>query len=99
MQKKTSYDTLDFEVFGKVQGVYFRKYTQEEAKKLGLVGWVMNTESGTVVGTLQGPSDKVKTMKNWLEKVGSPKSKIEKCNFANESQVTALGFKAFDVRK
>ena len=43
-----------FEVSGKVQGVYFRAYTQKQAKKLGLVGWCMNTERGTVIGEIQG---------------------------------------------
>lgn len=31
-----------------------RKYTEDKAKKLGLVGWVMNTPEGTVVGQAQG---------------------------------------------
>ena len=46
--------SVDYEVYGKVQGVFFRKYTAAEAKKLKLVGWVMNTESGTVKGQMQG---------------------------------------------
>lgn len=29
-------------VHGKVQGVFFRKYTQRKAMELGLVGWVKN---------------------------------------------------------
>uniref|UniRef100_A0A8C5B702 Acylphosphatase n=1 Tax=Gadus morhua TaxID=8049 RepID=A0A8C5B702_GADMO len=51
--------SVDYEVFGRVQGVFFRKFTQAEAKKLGLVGWVRNTEAGTVEGQLQGPGSKV----------------------------------------
>jgi acylphosphatase len=43
-----------FEVFGKVQGVSFRAYTQKKAIALQLVGWCMNTSTGTVVGELQG---------------------------------------------
>ena len=34
---------VDFEVFGKVQGVFFRKFTNEKANSLGLRGWVKNT--------------------------------------------------------
>ena len=45
---------LEYEVFGKVQGVFFRKYTKKEADKLKLTGWVMNTEKGTVVGVADG---------------------------------------------
>ncbi|KAJ7345010.1 hypothetical protein JRQ81_000960 [Phrynocephalus forsythii] len=51
--------SVDYEVFGKVQGVFFRKYTQAEGKKLGLVGWVQNTDDGTVQGQIQGPVVKI----------------------------------------
>ncbi|KAJ7988638.1 hypothetical protein DPEC_G00311290 [Dallia pectoralis] len=50
--------SVHFEIFGRVQGVFFRKYTQAEGKKLGLVGWVKNTKAGTVQGQLQGPKNK-----------------------------------------
>ena len=33
----------DYEVFGRVQGVFFRKFTNDKAKNLGLRGWVKNT--------------------------------------------------------
>lgn len=41
---------VNFEVFGKVQGVFFRKYTKEKADSLGIRGWVYNDDSGTVQG-------------------------------------------------
>ena len=34
---------VEFEVFGRVQGVFFRKFTNEKALSLGLRGWVKNT--------------------------------------------------------
>lgn len=43
-----------FEVFGKVQGVSFRAFTLKKANALGLVGWCMNTSTGTVIGEIQG---------------------------------------------
>ncbi|XP_076990345.1 acylphosphatase-2 isoform X4 [Tamandua tetradactyla] len=54
--------SVDYEVFGRVQGVCFRMYTEEEAKKLGVVGWVKNTSKGTVAGQVQGPEEKVNSM-------------------------------------
>ncbi|KAM7117084.1 acylphosphatase-2 isoform 2-T2 [Ciconia maguari] len=36
-----------------------QQYTEEEARKLGVVGWVKNTRQGTVTGQVQGPEDKV----------------------------------------
>ncbi|CAF0919650.1 unnamed protein product [Brachionus calyciflorus] len=90
---------IDYEIFGKVQGVFFRKYTQQEGKKLGLVGWVMNTEKGSVVGQIQGKEDAVKKMKDWLRKTGSPKCRIDRAEFKNEKFIDKLDFSAFDVRK
>ncbi|XP_074944200.1 acylphosphatase-2 isoform X2 [Phalacrocorax aristotelis] len=55
--------SVDYEVFGRVQGVCFRMYTEEEARKLGVVGWVKNTSQGTVTGQVQGPEDKVNAIK------------------------------------
>ncbi|XP_056669997.1 acylphosphatase-2 isoform X5 [Monodelphis domestica] len=55
--------SVDYEVFGRVQGVCFRMYTEGEAKKTGVVGWVKNTSQGTVKGQVQGPEDKVNSMK------------------------------------
>nr|XP_020014790.1 LOW QUALITY PROTEIN: acylphosphatase-2-like [Castor canadensis] len=54
--------SVDYEVFGRVQGVCFRMYTEDEAKKMGVVGWVKNTSRGTVTGQVQGPAEKVNSM-------------------------------------
>lgn len=40
----------------------FLQYTEKEGLRLGLVGWVKNTFSGTVVGQVQGPADMVEEM-------------------------------------
>uniref|UniRef100_A0A4X2LAD1 Acylphosphatase n=1 Tax=Vombatus ursinus TaxID=29139 RepID=A0A4X2LAD1_VOMUR len=56
--------SVDYEVFGRVQGVCFRMYTEDEAKKMGVVGWVKNTRQGTVKGQVQGPEDKVNSIKS-----------------------------------
>lgn len=39
---KMTYQTVDFLVKGKVQGVYFRVFTRDAAQRLGVVGWVKN---------------------------------------------------------
>ncbi|XP_009900368.1 acylphosphatase-2 [Melanerpes formicivorus] len=90
--------SVDYEVFGRVQGVCFRMYTEEEAKKLGVVGWVKNTSQGTVTGQVQGPEDKVNEMKSWLSKVGSPSSRIDRTNFSNEKEIPKLDFTGFSTR-
>uniref|UniRef100_T1IQP0 Acylphosphatase n=1 Tax=Strigamia maritima TaxID=126957 RepID=T1IQP0_STRMM len=90
--------SVDYEVFGKVQGVFFRKYTQHKAKELGLTGWVRNTSEGTVVGQMEGDDTKVSEMKHWLQNVGSPQSRIDKCEFKNEKQVSKTNFSKFLIK-
>ncbi|XP_051967883.1 acylphosphatase-2 [Xyrauchen texanus] len=92
------YVSVDFEVFGNVQGVCFRMYTEEEGKKLGVTGWVKNTREGTVVGQVQGPPDKVKEMKYWLSNVGSPSSRIHRAQFTNERDISKLEIHGFGTR-
>lgn len=94
-----SFVSCDFEIFGKVQGVFFRKYTQQQATKLHLVGWVKNTPSGSVQGHMEGRKDEIDKMKTWLRTTGSPKSRITKAEFANEKTVTKLDGTSFTVVK
>ncbi|XP_063804366.1 acylphosphatase-1 [Pseudophryne corroboree] len=91
--------TLDYEVFGKVQGVFFRKYTQKAGARLGLVGWVRNTATGTVQGQLQGPIASVREMQEWLQNTGSPKSVIKEAQFHNEKTIQRLEFSSFQISK
>ncbi|XP_058523769.1 acylphosphatase-2 isoform X1 [Ochotona princeps] len=90
--------SVDYEVFGRVQGVCFRMYTEGEAKKIGVVGWVKNTSKGTVTGQVQGPEDKVNSMKSWLSKVGSPSSRIDRTDFSNEKTISKLEYSNFSIR-
>jgi acylphosphatase len=83
---------FSFEIKGSVQGVFFRKYTQREATRLGLSGWVANTNRNTVVGQVwlrnetpdtggKEMNPKLAEMKQWLTCVGSPHSRIEHASF------------------
>ncbi|XP_027227094.1 acylphosphatase-2 isoform X3 [Penaeus vannamei] len=89
---------LDFEVFGTVQGVFFRKYTQRKAKELGVRGWCKNTEQGTVIGQLEGTGGAVAAMKDWLQRIGSPSSHITKAEFKNEREIPEYTFKGFSIK-
>lgn len=44
---------------GRVQGVYYRAFTQEAALELGLSGWVRNLYDGSVQVEVEGPRAKV----------------------------------------
>ncbi|XP_053746669.1 acylphosphatase-2 isoform X2 [Panthera pardus] len=79
-------------------GVCFRMYTEDEARKIGVVGWVKNTSKGTVTGQVQGPEEKVNSMMSWLSKVGSPSSRIDRTNFSNEKTISQLDYSNFSIR-
>jgi hypothetical protein len=49
-------------VYGRVQGVSFRYYTQQKARQLGLTGWVANHPDGSVRLVAEGPRP---GWKNW----------------------------------
>ena len=69
---------LKAKVYGKVQGVWFRKYTLDCALRFGLVGTVKNLDDGTVLVHAIGQN--LEEFKKYL-KIGSPGSDVEKIDF------------------
>lgn len=53
-------------ISGRVQGVWFRASTQEEAKKLDLTGWVRNLQDGRVEVLACGDEEKLSQFYQWL---------------------------------
>ncbi len=53
---------------GRVQGVFFRHYTQQEADRLGITGWVRNCEDGSVETLICGNDTQLNTMITWLKR-------------------------------
>jgi len=90
-----------FEVFGKVQNVFMRKHTKLAADRLGVRGFIVNTEDMTVKGEACGTEDSTDKFKVWLSTKGSPKSSIERAEFTNERDVTECDdlLPTFEVRK
>ena len=72
---------LEITVHGKVQKVWFRKYTQEKAKELGLFGYVMNQTNGTVFLIAEGDENKLNQLTHWLKTEGSPMSDVKDVTF------------------
>ena len=52
-------------VYGKVQGVFFRASTFEEAQRLRVVGWVQNLSDGGVEILVEGNSEAVGELVEW----------------------------------
>jgi len=49
-------------ITGRVQGVWFRGWVREEARRLGLAGWVRNQPDGSVAALFVGPGAAVAVM-------------------------------------
>ena len=54
-------------VSGIVQGVFFRRTCQKEAKKMGITGWVNNLKDGRVEAIFEGEKDKLEKMIKWAK--------------------------------
>jgi len=54
--------TVMVRIRGRVQGVGFRYWTQDEAERLGLAGWVRNEPGGSVKALLSGADAAVAEM-------------------------------------
>lgn len=62
-------------VTGKVQGVWYRRATQEKALQHGITGYAKNLPDGRVEVLLCGHSDAVKLLSEWLWK-GSERAQV-----------------------
>ena len=50
-----------------------------------------------VISRMQGHSDKIAEMKNWLQHTGSPLSSIDHAVFTNERSVEKAEFESFSI--
>ena len=64
-------------VFGKVQGVGFRFYTQKKAGELQISGFVKNMADGSVYIEAEGESSRLEEFINWCE-IGPPWARVSK---------------------
>lgn len=82
-------------VSGRVQGVYFRAFTQKQANKLGITGYVRNTLEGTVEIIACAEQEKLDAFISWCHK-GPIMAKVSDV-MVTELVVTEV-FNQFDIR-
>lgn len=54
--------TIHLEIAGRVQGVGFRWFARQQARRLGVHGWAVNTPGGTVEVAARGEPDALKQL-------------------------------------
>ena len=78
-------------VSGRVQGVGFRAWAQEEARRHGLAGWVRNDPDGAVTAHLEGPAAAVDAMLDALG-AGPPAAVVRAVDTEDVAPEGATGF-------
>ena len=81
-------------IYGRVQGVFFRAWTREEARRRGLAGWVRNCADGSVEAHLEGEPDAVDRMIVLLHE-GPLHAEV---SHVEVSQAEPEGLSGFEVR-
>ncbi len=87
--------TKEILITGKVQGVFFRKYTCEAAAAIGITGFVKNLPDQSVYILATGTTEQLEEFINWCWQ-GSPGSKVEKVEV---KEMELQGFNSFTVER
>ena len=85
---------LKAKVYGKVQGVWFRKYTLDSAIDIGVVGMVKNLVDGTVLVNASGKNKNLREFKELLEN-GSTNSRVDKIDYSWED--LSIEYSTFEI--
>jgi acylphosphatase len=80
-------------VHGRVQGVWFRGSTRDQARRLGVKGYARNLSDGTVEVMACGPGDAVMTLQTWLRS-GPPSARVDdlRCTVVSDPVTNRTGF-------
>lgn len=81
-------------VHGRVQGVFFRDATREEAARRAVAGWVRNRDDGTVEAWFEGAATDVDALVAFV-RTGPPRADVERVEV---DDVAAEGLSGFVVR-
>ena len=81
-------------VSGRVQGVWFRDSCRDEARALGVHGFVRNRGDGSVEAEFEGTEAAVERMIAWCHD-GPPRARVDA---VTTEQIAAVGAPGFHVR-
>lgn len=92
MTQKTETRTVTVRIEGRVQGVYYRAWTDQTARALGLDGWVRNSDDGSVEAVFSGPAAQVEDMLRRCAD-GPPDAKVTAVTITDEGGAPPSGFR------
>ena len=81
-------------VRGRVQGVAFRAFTADEARRAGVAGWVRNRPDGSVEAAFEGPLSAVEALLAFVRR-GPRSARVDGVETFEESPA---GARQFEIR-
>jgi acylphosphatase len=84
---------INITIKGRVQGVWFRKYTESKAKSLGITGFVKNLPDGSVFAEAEAERPVLDEFIAWCH-VGSPLASVKEVVWENAE---TKGFTSFVI--
>lgn len=87
----TTIRTVQVRISGRVQGVWYRGWTEETARGLGLSGWVRNRRDGDVEAIFSGPPEAVADMLDRCAE-GPPAARVTAVTVVAEGLAAPDGF-------
>jgi acylphosphatase len=86
---------IHVKVSGLVQGVFFRKHTQNTAVKLGVNGWVRNSDDGSVEIEAEGDAKALDEFLKWCNK-GPDRASVTELVI---KEIDLQNFTSFEVKR
>jgi acylphosphatase len=87
--------TVNILISGRVQGVYFRRFTKNKADALGVKGTVRNREDGRVEIIAQAENDTLEAFVKWCHK-GPITARVDHVELT-EIQANASDYSSFEI--
>lgn len=83
--------TVRIIIKGKVQGVFFRASAKETAQKVGVKGWVKNTEEADVEAMVSGSQEQLQHFAEWCHR-GPARARVTEVIVTEVKDQTFTGF-------
>jgi acylphosphatase len=83
-------------ISGRVQGVWFRKSAQNEARQLGVSGFARNNVDDTVTIEACGEENNIKELLKWSYK-GSKFARVDNVKYEIDDNCGDINYKEFKI--
>ena len=83
--------TKKLRIHGEVQGVFYRGWSVDTARGLGVRGWVRNRRDGTVEMLVQGEEEAVQRLIERCRQ-GPPAARVERIDIEDSVEEAPAGF-------